>query len=407
VLSGQKFRHAILWPLLLACSAAAQEPPKSATAARTPAQIALIGSDCSIPLADPVIIRVLASLPETHDSAEVPIPEKLAVARNPGRPADSVEVRSVLESATQLCRRFIKLDLPSPESTFVLTHDSEDVLVSQGSFQDNAAGISRYLLWDDPVSTSLMMQVSPSILKAPVLLEALLKGMLAWGEGNLQSVGINWSASVPQGAEILRGSSHFCILRQMAVRPELTAAGYADGPEGWLAITFEKDLLGGADSEMVDIPERFPPLRTRILDWSTQALITATGHNGRGYSAYGRDRILLQELLRRPDLSINDFRDLVLRDVGAGPSARWGLPEPIQVAIQSSSGARFAASILEYFEGLRAKRSPVAESEAGQLVYRLVHDARPEFCDLVSGLANGGLAISESRVYTEKFCKRH
>lgn len=408
VLLGQNSRLAWLWLLLWVCIAAAQEPPKTAVAVRTPAPITLIGVDCSAPPADPVIIHVLASLPEPNDPTEVPIPEKLALARTASRPAHSAEAQSVLARAIQLCRRFIKLDLPSPESTVLLTHDGEDVLASQGSLQNNMAGISRYLLWDDPVSTSLLLQVPLSKLQTPVLLEALLRGMLAWGEGYLQSVGINWSASVPQGGEILRGASHFCILRQVFVKPELTVTGYADGYQGWLAITLERDLLGGgADPDMVDVPERFPPLRARILEWSTPALVAATGHNGRGCSAYRRDQILLQELLRRPDLSMDDFRDLVLRDVGTGPSAGWGLPEPIRLAIRSSSGARFAAIILEYFEGLKAKRSPVAESEASQLLYQLADNARPEFCDLVLGLANDSLAMSESRKYIDKFCKTH
>ncbi len=315
----------------------------------------------------------------------------------------------MLESARKLCRRFVKLELPSPDSTAILTHAGEDVLVSWGRFYGDSGGISSFLLWDDPVSTSLLLQVPRQTLETPAPLEDLLTGMFAWGEENLESVFIDLSPTTPTGRECIRGMGFFRVVREVALGPQLTISGYSEKTGAWLSITFRKDLgFPFFEHDMMYIAERFPPLRTRVPGWTTAQLLAAAGHGGRAGDQYARpferDRVLLQELLQRQNLTADDFQDLIDRAVGTGPSRGPALPGVILVAAQSESGARFTPVMLNYFRRLETKSRPAAESEARGLFLPLDRGALPAFCNLAVGFLKEQLAVRESIQFADKFC---
>jgi hypothetical protein len=410
VLFGRNVVNATLWwPLILTLSAVAQNSPRRAPAAQTPARINT-GEEPFHRLAHPVQIHTVDSL-SAPPKGDVPLPEKLALARNAGVPASSPEANGVLESATKLCRKFVKLDLSNFDSKLILTRTGEDVLVSWGHLSGDPQGISNFLLWDEPVSTSLLLQIPPQKLQTPALLEDLLAGMFIWGEGNLESVFIDWSAATHPGQEALRGSAFFRVIHQVNVERELTISGYSDGAEAWLSITLAKNLgFQLFEHDMIRISERFPPLRTRVPQWTTSQLLAAIGQGGKAENRYDkafeRDRVLLEELMRRPDFTASAFQDLLDRDLGTGPSMGDSLPGAILVAAQSGDGARFIPVMLAYFQGLQLRGRPVVGSETYWLMFKLNRGARPEFCELAVGLLNSHLAVELSQEYTAKFCRR-
>ena len=204
-------------PLLALCGwlcaqipAPAPPPPpvKAAPPATTPARITVSGGPF-VPLARPVTLKVVSSISKRDasspggidwpgiDYGEVPLPQKLELIRTASSPASSPEAAGVVQSATKLCERYLKLTLPAPDSTATLTHGDEDVAVARWQFANHPQGMSRVLLWDEPVATSVLIEMPASTLTQPAPLEEFLTGLFAWGANRLQSIWAELASPAP------------------------------------------------------------------------------------------------------------------------------------------------------------------------------------------------------------------
>jgi hypothetical protein len=339
---------------------------------------------------------------------EVPLPMKIALARSATGPANSPEAAGVLDAAGRLSRKFLNVELPMPDSSATLTHNGEDIAVAMWR-PTRAQVVAPILLWDDPVSSTLVSSIPSTAMRNPNQLEELLTGLFVWGAEESEWLAIKLNAQPQTEGEILQGSAGFHRVYQMYVGPELTVSGYVDHGAAWLSVTIEKTLGSGFfDRDMLFIAERFPPLRTRVPQWTTTQLLAAIGHGGRAQTAYNRgyarEVVLLHELIPRQDLTSSDFRSQIARS-GWRPTIGRYLPEAIRAATQSDSGKRFVPAILEYFSAKRADRHELVESEAADLMRELAFNSRRRgFCEVAVAFLNDGLAVHETREYTDRFC---
>lgn len=187
------------------------------------------------PLEHPVEITVASSIPAATSwlsggpsFGEVPLGEKISLARAAAGPA-SFESREVLKTAVNSWQTYLRLDLQVPGASATLTRDGEDIAVASGELAPNASGFSHFLLWDEPVATSLLLQIPPSTLNNPAALETVLTDLFAWGGGQqLYSVNIVMSPNLPFDQEILRGHAWFNRVYQAYFGPDLTVSGAYD-----------------------------------------------------------------------------------------------------------------------------------------------------------------------------------
>jgi hypothetical protein len=100
------------------------------------------------------------------------VSEMLTLTRSATAPASSTEAKGVLAAAIQI-PSFFTFALPAPDSTAVLTHAGEDILIARGRLKAGPAGITNFLLWNEPVSTSLLLEIPPKALQTPEGVEDL------------------------------------------------------------------------------------------------------------------------------------------------------------------------------------------------------------------------------------------
>lgn len=358
------------------------------------------------PLERPIWIRIVPSVPapvsRQNDGPsfdEVPLHEKLTLAAQATGP-QSDESRAALESARELWQRILNLDLPAPSETGTLTRAGEDVAVGQGWLATNARGFSRYLMWDDPIATSLLIEVPGPTLTNPAVLEKLMTGLVAWGQGHLYSIEIAMSPGPPGKGHVFRGWASLDIVQQMNLGPALTASGAYDGAQAWLTINCMINNSG--------IAERFPPLRDRVHDWTTKQLLSALGHGGRAehapWKSYERDRVLISEALKRADFAPSDLRALIQAEAGTGADV-WRLPWVIEHAARTDNGAQFSPVFMEYFRSPTSGHPPGSGSSNAVTLMRTINElGSPGFCALSIGLLPQHVAIGESLQYLTKFC---
>jgi len=422
----------LLIGLLFICSTLAQEPaappppvheyPKAKAA--TPQRIRLNEADPFVPLAHPTVIRVVQSFPRQElptysppgidlqgiSYGEVPLVKKLELIRGAQFPSSSPEASNVINSARKFCSRFVNVAIPEADSIAILTHDGEDVAVAGLKFVNRSLGISNAWLWDEPVATSLLIQVPSTTLSRAPALEQFMNDLFTWRPNGLSSVALELLCLPRAREECLRGHGWFHILRQVNIGPELTISGFMDHGLAWLGVTLHKTMIGydQSDPDMSFIAERFPPLRTRLPSWTTAQLLAAIGKGGRAETRYNkafeRSGLLLQELMLREDFTSTDFRHLVDTGTGNRPSMGPILPEVIRQAARAENGTTFIPEIIGYFARIDAERHLRAEIEARELMLELNRDKRADLCGIATSFQSAGLDIENSSKFRAKFC---
>ena len=153
------------------------------------------------------------------------------------------------------------------------------------------------------------------------------------------------------------------------------------------------------------ISERFPPFRSRIGAWTRPELIAALGKKEDLFERDARDTILIEELISRPDLTDNDFREMIDRE-DTTLSRGYNLPKAISHALRQGSGVHFIPVMIEYFRSSKQHDSMRAEVHANMLLADLKRSARPEYCPLVVLFLNDHLAVEPSLDYAAQCSSR-
>ena len=354
-----------------------------------------------------VTLLRLSSLDAAKDGGgpaakEVPLREKLTLARAATTSAfSSQEAEAVIETA--LRTNELKFALPRPESTAILTHAGEDIVIASGRFEDQPQGITNYILWNEPASESLLLRVPPDAIRTADGVQRLLSAILDWDPKIRANLTIAFAEPRRDGIEFLRASTTDNDFRQYpTIKDGISSA--IDGTDAWLSITYRHSRA--YPPEMVNFPERFPPLRVRVEHWSTSQLIAAIDNPGRARymvsGAVARASFLMQELFTRPDFSGDDFRKLTSIVISRG--AAKAVPLAIEEAMRAGVDERYAPEIIDYFRH-RISQGPGAASFVAPSYMRFLNTrAINGYCDDAVQFLESRAAITESLRYIGHFC---
>jgi hypothetical protein len=332
---------------------------------------------------------------------EVPLRDKLTLARNATTPAfSSPEAQAVIDTA--LRTKEFKFALPPPDATVILTNDGEDIVVARGRFQQQTEGITNYVLWNEPASESLLLQVPVDAVQTTASVVQLLSAIFEWDPRSRPNLAIAVAEPRCDGVEFLRGATSDNDFRQIVTTREEVSGAIYEG-EAWLSITHRHGQ--GYPKEMVNFPERFPPLRSRVDHLSTAQLMTAIANPGRAqYTLSGtvpRATFLMHELFARPDFNGDDFRKLT-----SIPDSRPASPVPLVVSEAARAGidGRVTDEILDYFRDRIAKTPGSATFEAPAYMSFLNTHQIAGYCEDGLNFLARRVAVRESLRYVGRFC---
>lgn len=360
----------------------------------------------------PVHVHVVAFKPRLSPSQElanqeVPVVEKLNLARRANTEPPYPEARVAIDDSIRSFNRWLTVDIPPPESIATLTFHGQDIAIAHGQYSETSEGSIQYLLWNEPHRSSLLLAVPRTTLESPALIEGLLKQIISWTpRSGLKEIAAYWFRDPRDGSIALVGSGADRLPRQFDMGPEYLISGISNGTPGWISLTSRAN-----SRPELSVAERFPPVRARIATWTKAELMRATVHKprgdtlGKGFATDEvlREGIILNELIGRDDLTPTDFQDLIQRRVG-DPSMHQ-TPATMRAAVRTGKGARFIPVMLDYFAKMKLRNPALAQRDATPLMYQAAQDERPEFCDLALGFLKDDLAVKQSALYTGRFCR--
>jgi hypothetical protein len=152
---------------------------------------------------------------------------------------------------------------------------------------------------------------------------------------------------------------------QFLFGPEVSYSGFFSGQSGYLGISFVSSYVKfRGDRKRID--ERIPPLSQRVPQWTTSQLLAQIGHSRRArflpIEDGPRDAVLIQELLKRDDLTLSAFEDLLPRGVKHIPY--MAVPTSIQAAIDAHRVGKFAEAIRRYLQDQARIRHPFNRADS-------------------------------------------
>jgi hypothetical protein len=209
------------------------------------------------------------------------------------------------------------------------------------------------------------------------------------------------------GRDTMRGVIGSTAPRQF-VSIDVAVSGVANATSSWLSVTYYNSRAA-FPLDTINIAERFPPLRTRVPHWTKAQLLAAVNHGGRAESNLGqakeRDRILLEELLKRSDLTAEDFKKMLeCHADGGGMAGGSSIPLAIRLATPGDAVARFAAAVQEYYKGKVAIGVPGMDRDQRWFMLAIDQRGFDGFCDLAVRFLTNRVAIRESLRYAATYC---
>jgi len=281
---------------------------------------------------------------------EVPLALKFDLAQAALEPSDLSEAMAVLTAAADEANSFLAAPVSRPTRVSTLVDRGEDVLVARWPANSSTEGGAPVLLWDDATSETVVFRFDANQIRSPTALAQLVETLMHWDSHRLGSAEL-WVRSLVGPGRVLTGygvRGVNAIPLQFELGPQVTFAGFISGNMGYLGISFMSRSVE-FPSELKGIDERFPPLRERVQYWTTAKLI-AQSHPARS-RGYQRDAVLVHELVKREDLTVPAFQDLLSRGVGNWSSmANDVLPEPVRAAIEAHRVGKFAEAIYLYMD---------------------------------------------------------
>jgi len=231
-----------------------------------------------------------------------------------------------------------------------LTEKGQDILLARWTGQDSETWLSEMIVWNTPNETSFIFRLPRGSWSSDAQIRSSFERLLLppAADGRTppaKGVTVNIAKDSYGGRSI--GAGWFLINyvpRQFDIGP-LNWFDLWRSPEGsYFAAGFSQFVTPGFPWTMRSIPERFPPLESRVGNWTKQHILDELGHGG--FSADSRDRILAKELMRR-EVTDEELLDVLRR---RQPDVSGAL---LFVIVQEHQVAHFADAIREYLQGNR------------------------------------------------------
>jgi hypothetical protein len=169
------------------------------------------------------------------------------------------------------------------------------------------------LLWGDPNWDTIIFECQAAQIVSPPLLQKLIEDMSRWNNGYFQGAKMYLRLPpLPKGAVMVGFSQKAPVPWQFDIGPQVRFSAVLHGAYAYFTVSFSS-VLGSQPEELKDIPERFPPLETRIAAWPTSRLVEEIGKYVGTFlhPSEKRDYILFRELLTRDDFGPVDLKVLL------------------------------------------------------------------------------------------------
>jgi hypothetical protein len=177
-------------------------------------------------------------------------------------------------------------------------------------------------LWDTPQDTTFIIETDTSLIE-PKQLAKYCEDLFVWDNFiELKSIVLTFS-NATSGPVIVRGHADHVHTSRGIYGLGFQALGL--DAKGYIAVFMSKSLfsLFSYPAEADGVPERFPPLSTRLAGRSDDALLRELG---KGFDPQGsvlfyprnRDAIVLTELLARGPVSDSEISEIILGGFGDG-----------------------------------------------------------------------------------------
>jgi hypothetical protein len=253
------------------------------------------------------------------------------------------EERAVVETDAGLCREYFQPPISSDPRIATLTEGGKDVLVARWAGPGDQSAFSELTLWDTPEAASFIFRLPRGSWSSDADIRAAFERLLQPAGSDKRKPLVNSVtlevAKYPQTQRRFGdgGLMVNIIPRSFDVGPpnwldfwETPSASYLSAT---LNIRYVRNSYDGARL----IEERFPPLETRVGQWSKKRLLDELSR-GR---LPARDRILAVELVKR---------DPTEEELLAVFASRWIFENGalLQAVVDAGQTSRYAGAIRKY-----------------------------------------------------------
>lgn len=259
----------------------------------------------------------------------VGVTDKLALARLGAIPQDGPTVEAALQKALENLGRYWKLGFAvSPFLVRTAVQDKEDLLVVKLQGSEQAEAPVPVLFWSNASADMIVYGVAERFVRSPEWVRSFLDGKAVWSMFDQGVIKLRFQQAPISNGVVFRGYSSWDPRMPVARQRASDATGGFYQGETWSGQGYIVVSVSNRE-----LPERFPPLATRVRSWTTAQLLAETK---RGDSLRWEDKVLereaviLRELVTRGDLGVDDLSDVLKRGVAtpggkAGPQLASGL----------------------------------------------------------------------------------
>jgi len=162
--------------------------------------------------------------------------------------------------------------------------------------------------------TDLIIQVDP-VLLSPNLLPGYLEELIVWDRSPVRAKALRLSYSESSGQRWVFGSGDHTQQERGMFQWKIT--GMANSRDGYIRVAVSKPFFGDLYPREAGVPERFPPLSTRIANSSKADLLLELGKGfdvTQRYARYpsDRDEIVLSQILAKGQLTDAEIQQVVV-----------------------------------------------------------------------------------------------
>lgn len=264
------------------------------------------------------------------------------------RDAGTPEELAVVAAVASFYKQVFQPELASAPKIATVTEKGQDILVARWRLSSNRTSFSELIVWDTPQSTSFIFQLSRrSWATDPAIRSSFERLLLPPRSDGRTPPAKGVTLNVARDPYTQQWVGAGGILLDYAPRQfDVGSMNWFDlwetAAASYLAATFSQFAMPLFPSNMRSIAERFPPLESRVGQWSKKRILDELGPGG--FNAAFRDRVLANELLKR-DLTDDELLSVLRRrQPDQSGAVLWAVVQAHQVS-------RFARAIRKYLEG--------------------------------------------------------
>jgi hypothetical protein len=221
--------------------------------------------------------------------------------KSPWRSMSAAEEFALAQPVAKLYRANLLPEINSEPQIATFTDRGSDILLARWTAMDERSLFPELLVWDTPTDTSFIFRLAAGSWSTDASITSTFGRLLLPAipdERPLSAEGIVLNIGFDPHTQQRTGFGTFLerpIPRQMAVEPFARLDLWVTTTANFLSVSFSTRATPDFPPNMRGIAERFPPLESRVVEWTTRHILDDL----RAVGERGRDRVLARELMKR------------------------------------------------------------------------------------------------------------